>query len=73
LAVLKLIYTGQLAGSGGRVGLALAGVLGAVYSLWALIGAGREAVLWGLALLAVAIPVYFLMRGNRNSPYGEQP
>jgi APA family basic amino acid/polyamine antiporter len=70
LSVLKLIFTGQLDGSGGRVGLALAGVLGAVYSLWALIGAGREAVMWGFALLAVAIPVYFLMQRGRMESAG---
>jgi APA family basic amino acid/polyamine antiporter len=62
LALLKLIATGKIDPSSGRVGLALAGVLGAAYSLWALVGAGREAVLWGFALLAVAVPVYYLMR-----------
>ena len=62
LALLKLIATGKIDASSGRVGLALAGVLGTAYSLWALIGAGREAVLWGFALLAVAVPVFYLMR-----------
>ena len=62
LALLKLIATGQIDASIGRMGLAIAGVLGAVYALWALVGAGQQAVLWGFALLAVAVPVYYLMR-----------
>lgn len=65
LAALKLIAKGQLEVSVGRKVLVVAGVFGAVYALWALVGAGREAVLWGVALLAVAVPVYFLMRRTK--------
>ena len=63
LAVLVLIRRGAIAGSPAKLGgLAVAGVLGAIYSLWTIYGAGKEAVGWGLVLLAVAVPVYFLMK-----------
>lgn len=43
--------------------------LGAVYSVWALWGAGTEALLWGGLLLIVGILVYAAMRfSNRNGP-----
>jgi APA family basic amino acid/polyamine antiporter len=41
--------------------LAIAAVLGAVYALWAIYGAGHEPALWGLALLASGLPVYLVM------------
>lgn len=63
LAVLILMRNGKLAARGAHAAwLAIAGVLGGIYALWTLYGAGAEAVLWGLALLAVAVPVFFLMR-----------
>ena len=68
LAVLVLLRNGKLAASGKQAAwLAIAGVLGTVYALWTLIGAGREAVLWGFVLLAIAIPVFYLMRWRRTS------
>ena len=36
--------------------------VGAVYSLWAIAGAGPEPVLWGAVLILAALPVYALMR-----------
>jgi APA family basic amino acid/polyamine antiporter len=36
-------------------------LLGALYSLWAIWGAGAEAFGWGVALLAFGVPVYLLM------------
>jgi APA family basic amino acid/polyamine antiporter len=56
------------ANSGRR--LAAAGAL--LYALWALVGTGGEALLWGLALLAMGWPVYVLARrqhhGSRSAP-----
>ena len=46
--------------------------MGASYSLWAIAGAGRDAVLWGAALILVALPVYWLMR-RAGSPSGVPP
>ncbi len=63
LSVLVLLRNGKLVASGPRAGwLAVAGVMGAAYALWTLVGAGREAVLWGVVLLAAAVPVFYLMR-----------
>lgn len=63
LATLKMLRSGQLAASGKHtMWLGMAGVLGAAYALWALIGAGKEAVLWGFVLLAMAVPVFYAMR-----------
>jgi APA family basic amino acid/polyamine antiporter len=70
LALLRLQWTGQL-GAGqlgvprrGTAPLAAVGVIAAAYSLWAIVGAGAEAVSWGAALLALGIPLYFLVRNN---------
>lgn len=66
LAVLALLRNGKLAARGAHAGwLATAGVLGGAYALWTLYGAGAEAVLWGLVLFAVAVPVFYLMRRAR--------
>jgi basic amino acid/polyamine antiporter, APA family len=53
--------------AGRRPGLALGilGCAGAVYSVGALAGAGREAVLWGAALFLVGVPVYTGLRRSR--------
>jgi APA family basic amino acid/polyamine antiporter len=65
LVALRLIARGLLRG----VLLAALASVGAVYSLWTLYGAGKEAVGWGAVLLATGVPVYLLMRrANRSSP-----
>ena len=54
----------------GRVrapGLGVAALLGLFFAVWAVWGAGAEAALWGLALLATGIPVFFLMRWRAGS------
>lgn len=38
-----------------------------VFSIWAVLGVGREAMLWGLVLWAAGVPVYIWMR----SKYGD--
>jgi APA family basic amino acid/polyamine antiporter len=68
LALLRLQWTGELAGSRlgeprrGMMPLAIIGILATVYSLWAIVGAGAEAVLWGAALLILGVPLYFWVR-----------
>jgi APA family basic amino acid/polyamine antiporter len=63
LALLRLQWTGQMPGARRRVvSLAIVGVITTVYSLWAIVGAGGEAVLWGAALLVLGAPVYFLVK-----------
>jgi len=67
LSLLALLWRGQLAGSRrGTPWLAAAGALGAAYSLWAIAGAGRDATVWGAALLLAALPVYALMKRGRR-------
>ena len=45
-------------------------IASAIYSAWAIWGAGREAALWGLATFLIAFPIYAAMlwskRGERN-------
>lgn len=66
LAALRLQRSGRVERSRPLTVVAL---LGALYALWTLSGAGREAVGWGAVLLGGGIPVYFLMRrAGRSSP-----
>jgi APA family basic amino acid/polyamine antiporter len=67
LALLVLLRRGQVV-SRSVAWLAAAGAVGAAYSLWAIAGAGRDAVLWGTALILAAIPVYWLMRRSPSPP-----
>jgi APA family basic amino acid/polyamine antiporter len=59
-ALLRLQWIGQLgAARRGSAALAIVGVMATAYSLWAIIGAGAEAVAWGAALLCLGVPLYF--------------
>jgi basic amino acid/polyamine antiporter, APA family len=59
-ALLRLQWIGKLgAARKGSVALAIVGVMATAYSLWAIIGAGAEAVAWGAALLCLGVPLYF--------------
>jgi len=44
-----------------RPGIAVVALLAFVYSMWAIVGTGREAILWGCVLLAAGVPVYVWM------------
>lgn len=59
LAALKLRLRRQLASGGAFSAVA---ALAALYALWTIAGAGREAVQWGLVLLAAGVPVYVVVR-----------
>ena len=66
LALLRLQWTQQLGAARGRsVALGIVGILATAYSLWAIIGAGAEAVLWGAALLLLGVPLYYWFRSSR--------
>jgi basic amino acid/polyamine antiporter, APA family len=58
-AAARLMITWQIKATSGFVAVVF---LAAVYSVWTLYGAGTEALLWGLLLLAAGIPIYLLMR-----------
>jgi basic amino acid/polyamine antiporter, APA family len=48
--------------------LPVVAIPGLIFALWAFWGAGLEPSLWGLALLASGVPIYWLMRrGDRSS------
>jgi basic amino acid/polyamine antiporter, APA family len=62
-AALQLKRKGLLVSSSGfQVIMALA----ALYSIWAIYGAGWEALGWGLALLLAGIPVFWLVRLSKR-------
>ena len=71
MAMIVLLVRGQARGAM----VTAAAVLGGAYALWAFYGAGLEATIWGAALLATGIPVYFLMRWRAGSspPAGASP
>lgn len=62
-AAVMLIGKGRMQAS---AGFSVILTLAALYSIWTIYGAGWEALVWGLALLLVGIPVYGLMRIART-------
>lgn len=61
LAALRLQQAGRME----RAPLLLAAAtLGALYSAWAIYGAGPEPAAWGAALLLSGVPIYFIMKRN---------
>jgi APA family basic amino acid/polyamine antiporter len=46
--------------------LGSAAVLGLIFTMWAMWGAGAEATVWGLSLLATGLPIWALMRISRR-------
>ena len=59
LAALKLQLNGELQARSVVLVIALLALL---FAIWTIIGAGGEAVKWGLVLLAAGIPVYLWVR-----------
>jgi basic amino acid/polyamine antiporter, APA family len=58
-AAARLMMTSQIKASPGFIAVV---ALAAVYSLWTIYGAGTEALLWGILLLAAGVPIYIAMR-----------
>ena len=68
LAALKLAWKGELALDGRSVGvLSTIAILGAIYSIWTIIGAGTQAIYWGIGLLVAGVPVYVAMKSLRRA------
>lgn len=55
------------------VGIRVLGVLGAVFSAWALYGTGAESLAWGAALLVAGLPWYAWQRRRGAVPPPRQP
>lgn len=71
LALLRLQWLGRLgAARRGTAGLAVVGLFAGLYALWAIFGAGSDALIWSLVLFALGMPVYWLMR---HRPGNEGP
>jgi APA family basic amino acid/polyamine antiporter len=68
LALLRLVTAGKMPAPNGITSLAVLGVVAALYSLWAIVGAGAEVIAWGAGLLLLGAPAYFMVRSK-----GEQP
>ena len=66
LAALWLHAKGRLPLKGSVAVFVAISVMAAVYALWALLGAGKEAVLWGFLLLGCAVPVFYTMRWHHQ-------
>jgi APA family basic amino acid/polyamine antiporter len=64
VSAFRMMALGQLR----RGGLFLITLVGTAYALWTFYGAGMEATLWGLALLATGIPVWLAMRVSSAAP-----
>lgn len=47
---------------------ALVAVLGAAYSVFTIVGSGLEVMAWGVVLLAVGVPLFYLGRRPNRSP-----
>jgi basic amino acid/polyamine antiporter, APA family len=60
-AAARLMVAGQIKASLGFIAVV---ILAALYSLWTVYGAGTEALLWGILLLAAGVPIYAIMRQN---------
>jgi basic amino acid/polyamine antiporter, APA family len=68
VAALKLAWQGELGVKGRSLGaLSAIAILGAIYSIWTIVGAGLEAFYWGLGLMAAGVPVYVAMKRLRRA------
>ena len=63
ISALRMMALGQLK----RGALLIITLIGTGYALWTFYGAGAEATLWGMALLATGIPVWWLMRSSSRA------
>ena len=67
LATLKLAWQGDLGLKGKSLGvLSTIAILGAIYAIWTIFGAGMEAFYWGIGLFVAGVPVYFAMKKLRR-------
>ncbi|HEY2683271.1 MAG TPA: amino acid permease [Steroidobacteraceae bacterium] len=65
LALLALYFRGELPPKLTGLSTAVVGLLAAAFSLWAIYGAGEEALVWCACLIAAGVPVYYVFRRKR--------
>jgi basic amino acid/polyamine antiporter, APA family len=68
LALLRLVSSGKMPSTNGKISLVVLGVVAALYSLWAIVGAGAEIIAWGAGLLLLGAPAYFMVRSKGELP-----
>jgi basic amino acid/polyamine antiporter, APA family len=66
LALLRLVTMGRIPAQKRITSLAVLAVIAALYSLWAIVGAGAEIIAWGAALLLLGAPAYFMVRSKEE-------
>ena len=71
---LKLAWQGDLGLKGKSLGvLSTIAIIGAIYSIWTIFGAGAEAFYWGIGLTLAGVPVYVAMKKLRRVDAVEEP
>ena len=71
LALVRLRARGRTPGSHGVTAwLGVLGCVGALYSIGAIAGAGKEAVFWGVVLLLAGVPMFVAVRKGRGVAQG---
>jgi len=74
VAALKLAWQGELGIKGKSLGtLSVIAILGAIYSIWTIFGAGLEAFYWGIGLMVAGVPVYVIMKIRRRTDARPMP
>jgi len=74
VATLKLAWQGALGIKGRSLGaLSVIAILGAIYSIWTIFGAGFEAFWWGMGLMVAGVPVYVAMKKIRSDDARANP
>ena len=74
VAALKLAWQGDLGLKGKSLSvLSMIAILGAIYSIWTIFGAGLEAFYWGIGLFVAGVPVYVVMKKLRRDEAVEKP
>jgi len=48
------------------VGASIIAVLALLYSLWAIVGIGKDVVFWGFLLLLAGVPIYWMQVRKRG-------
>ena len=70
MTAIRLALRDGRAGRARAVGRLAVAAVAFLYSLWAIGGAGEDAIYWGFLLLMIGLPVYVFMRRHTPKPTG---